>query len=521
MNRLKLFTFNDGSYLQYTFDAAGRTTSIYDSISGAIGYIYNDYGCSSCGGRGVDRISEEETPLSTIDYTYDANGRRASMTMAGEPAVNYAYDDAGRLTGISRNVGGIPRTYALGYDNAGRRASVQIPLATGGDFVTTVYGYDIANRITSMLLQGPTAQIENLTYTYDPNGNRLSFTRNAPQTVSPAVSSTNYDAANEMLAFNSKTLTYDVNGNLLTKTDVCGTTTYTWDARNRLTGISGYKPDCSTLTASFSYDALSRRISKTINGTTIQYVYDGWDSIQEISAGTKTNYVRTLNIDEPLTRLDGTTIRHYVRDALGSVVRLADDSGASETTYVYDAFGTSTATGETSTNPFQFTGRENDGTGLYHYRYRYYSPEMQRFISEDPIRLSGGLNYFSYVHDNPINWIDPLGLEILVCSRAVQGFPFVGNHAYPWDTTTDTAAGMRGSSGSGARANEDGPSQDSCNEVEGSKGKEKEIMDYMSEHQNDGIWFPGINDCHNAVMDAIANSGLKYPGAPGGRLGHP
>jgi len=158
-----------------------------------------------------------------------------------------------------------------------------------------------------MLLQGPTAQIENLTYTYDPNGNRLSFTRNAPQTVSPAVSSTNYDAANEMLAFNSKTLTYDVNGNLLTKTDVCGTTTYTWDARNRLTGISGYKPDCSTLTASFSYDALSRRISKTINGTTIQYVYDGWDSIQEISAGTKTNYVRTLNIDEPLTRLDGTT----------------------------------------------------------------------------------------------------------------------------------------------------------------------------------------------------------------------
>ena len=367
----------------------------------------------------MDRISEEETPLSTIDYTYDANGRRASMTVAGEPAVNYAYDDAGRLTGISRNVGGIPRTYALGYDNAGRRASVQIPLATGGDFVTTVYGYDIANRITSMLLQGPTAQIENLTYTYDPNGNRLSFMRNAPQTVSPAVSNTNYDEANEMLAFNSKTLTYDVNGNLLTKTDVCGTTTYTWDARNRLTGISGYKPDCSCLTASFSYDAKNRRISKTIDGTTTQYVYDGWDIIQEIAAGAKTNYVRTLSIDEPLTRIDGTTIRHYVRDALGSVVRLADDSGASETTYVYDAFGTSTATGETSTNPFQFTARENDGTGLYHYRYRYYSPEMQRFISEDPIRLSGGLNYFSYVQNNPINFTDPLGLR---CKSLKENF---------------------------------------------------------------------------------------------------
>ena len=260
-----------------------------------------------------------------------------------------------------------------------------------------------------MLLQGPTAQIENLTYTYDPNGNRLSFTRNAPQTVSPAVSNTNYDAANEMLAFNNKILAYDQNGNLLTSTDICGTTTYTWDARNRLTGISGYKPDCSTLTASFSYDALSRRSSKTINGTATQYIYDGWDIIQEIAAGAKTNYVRTLSIDEPLTRIDGATTLHYVRDALGTVVRLADDSGASETTYVYDAFGTSTATGETSTNPFQFTGRENDGTGLYYYRARYYSPEMQRFISEDQIRLEGGINYYSYTQNNPVNFNDPEG----------------------------------------------------------------------------------------------------------------
>ena len=131
MNRLKLFTFNDGSYLQYTFDAAGRTTSIYDSISGAIGYIYNDYGCSSCGGRGVDRISEEETPLSTIDYTYDANGRRASMTMAGEPAVNYAYDDAGRLTGSAGTSGVLRETMlsARTTPAVGRPYRYRLPLA--------------------------------------------------------------------------------------------------------------------------------------------------------------------------------------------------------------------------------------------------------------------------------------------------------------------------------------------------------------------------------------------------------
>jgi len=224
------------------------------------------------------------------------------------------------------------------------------------------------------------------------------------------VSSTSHDAANQMLGLGGKSFVYDQNGNLQTRTDVCGTTTYTWNARNRLTGISGYKPDCSSLTASFSYDALNRRISKTINGTTTQFVYDGWDIIQEIKSGVKTNYVRSLNIDEPLTRITGSTIRHYVRDALGSVIALVDDTGATMTTYVYDAFGNVTASGETSDNPFQYTARENDGTGLYYYRARYYSPEMQRFISEDPVRMKGGINFFAYVQNNPINMADPHGL---------------------------------------------------------------------------------------------------------------
>jgi hypothetical protein len=110
----------------------------------------------------------------------------------------------------------------------------------------------------------------------------------------------------------------------------------------------------------------------------------------------------------------------------------------------------------------------------------------------------------------------------------VNGFPFFGNHAYPWDTTTNSAEGMRGSSGSGADANEKGPGDrddkkdgDKCNPVKGSEGKEKEIMDFMRKNQNNGIWFPFLNDCHNAVQDAVENAGLKYPGAPGGRFGPP
>ncbi len=177
-----------------------------------------------------------------------------------------------------------------------------------------------------------------------------------------------------------------------------------------MTGISRAISGPS-LTASFKYDGFGRRTEKTINGTTIDYVYDGWDIIQEVQGSAKTNYVRTLNLDEPLTRIESDgTVRHYVRDALGSTIALTDDTGVTTTTYTYDAFGNTTASGEASDNPFQYTGRENDGTGLYYYRARYYSPEMHRFINEDPIRLRGGINYYRYVHNNPINKSDPYGL---------------------------------------------------------------------------------------------------------------
>ena len=69
-------------------------------------------------------------------------------------------------------------------------------------------------------------------------------------------------------------------------------------------------------------------------------------------------------------------------------------------------------TGAANTNSFQYTGRENDLTGLYYYRYRYYSPMLQRFISEDPIGFSSGdTNLYAYVGNNPINLSDPLGLQ--------------------------------------------------------------------------------------------------------------
>ncbi len=239
---------------------------------------------------------------------------------------------------------------------------------------------------------------------------------NTPVQLPNPASNITYNSANQMLAFNDKSITYDANGNMETITNSCGTTTYTWDVRNRLVGIQGFNADCSTLTASFKYDALGRRIQKTITHTDTytdtMYLYDGLDIVQEIENGTVTaNYIRTLNIDEPLARIksDG-TIRYYQQDAFGSVVGLTTENGQLATTYHYDPFGNTTVVGEPSDNPFQYTGRENDGTGLYYYRARYYSPELQRFISEDPVGFEGGdANLFAYVGNNPVNWIDPEG----------------------------------------------------------------------------------------------------------------
>jgi RHS repeat-associated protein len=116
-------------------------------------------------------------------------------------------------------------------------------------------------------------------------------------------------------------------------------------------------------------------------------------------------------------------VRHYLADALGSVTALADENGAVKTTYSYDPFGQVAAGGEASDNPFQYTGRENDGTGLYYYRARYYSPELQRFISEDPIGLAGGVNYYAYAGNSPLSHVDPVGLEgekILAPPRVIE-----------------------------------------------------------------------------------------------------
>jgi RHS repeat-associated protein len=105
----------------------------------------------------------------------------------------------------------------------------------------------------------------------------------------------------------------------------------------------------------------------------------------------------------------------FLSDGLGSTLALADSNGTVQTQYTYDAFGNATTSGTTTSNTSQYTGRENDGTGLHYYRARYYSPSLQRFISQDPLGFGGGdSNLYAYVGNSPTNFTDPHGTNPLM-----------------------------------------------------------------------------------------------------------
>jgi RHS repeat-associated protein len=133
--------------------------------------------------------------------------------------------------------------------------------------------------------------------------------------------------------------------------------------------------------------------------------------VQELSGGSPTaNLLTGLGIDEYFTRTEGSTTRHYLTEAIGSSVALTDGTGAVQTEYTYEPYGATTQSGTGSTNPARYTGREEDGTGLYYYRARYYDPRRQRFTSEDQLGFGGGdVNLYAYVAGSPTNFSDPSG----------------------------------------------------------------------------------------------------------------
>ena len=391
------YTFlpNQPFIVSYEYDAASNRTSMTNPESGTTTYSYNaiNFLKSLIISKG-----------NKFEFTYDDVGRRTLLTRPNSVTTNYIYDEHSHLLNIEHakrrtTLDGV--SYAL--DLAGYRISkTAMPSGT-----TTDYSYDLINQLTEVSQGAPT--IEN--YTYDATGNRLS---------SIGLNPYSYNSSNQLMSTPKANYQYDNNGNLLTTTSASELKNFTWGAENRLLNAT---LSSSGESVQFKYDPFGRRIYKSSTlGTTI-FIYDGLNLIEEVDLeGTVlAQYTYGPGIDEPLLMKRGDAVSYYHSDGLGSISSLTDEEGNIIATYEYDSFGSLIATTGTIKNPFRYTAREYDEeTGLYFYRARYYDPGIGRFISEDPIGFRGGFNFYAYVGGNPVNAVDPLGLDKCIIKPVVE-----------------------------------------------------------------------------------------------------
>jgi RHS repeat-associated protein len=173
----------------------------------------------------------------------------------------------------------------------------------------------------------------------------------------------------------------------------------------------------------YAYDALGRRISKTVGPVVTVFYYDNAriiESQETGGSGSVTTYTYGNYIDEVLTATRPAPLGalYYHQNTLWSVHALTDGTGAVVERYTYDAYGAITVLDPLyvplSSAPvayFTFTGREYDAeTGLFHYRARTYGPGSGRFYSRDPLGYVDGMNLYQYVNGNPLTYVDPSGL---------------------------------------------------------------------------------------------------------------
>lgn len=430
LNRVAQIQYADGRTASFTYDLVGNLIRVSDSVSGEVLYTYDD----------LNRLTSETTNRGVVSYNYDSASRIVERRINGQDPTVYTYDKADRIKTITyRN-----KTASYSYDSAGRLVG-----RTHANGVTETYEFSADNALLSITYKKSDGSIiDRISYNYDESGNVTSRNRAALGSVPDSTFTATYDSNNRMLTFNGQPLAYDNNGNLITRQTAQGTITYTWDAQNHLIGIIGPNG-----TAAFKYDYRGRRIEKTVNGQTVGYLYDGPQAIAELQGSSiGTTYLTGLQIDEVLARFSSQGNRILLADALGSIIALTDDSQTTQTISGYSAYGEQAQAGENSDNSLQYTGRENDNTGLYYYRARYYDPQLKRFISSDPKGLSAGINTYAYVSGNPMRRKDPFGLDGNCWVAKWRGGYIVG-----WDP-----CGPPGEPGGPSGPGSDGPSSDDC-----------------------------------------------------------
>ncbi|MFH0803311.1 MAG: RHS repeat-associated core domain-containing protein [bacterium] len=443
IDRLDSKTFPDQTSVSYGYDAGSRRTTMTDRDNAQTTYSYNN----------ANRLTSVVTRGETVNYTYDNVGNPLSVENPGSSQItNYVYDVLNRLSQVSHN----DRVFQNVYDAAGRLTNRLYPngIATNYEYnecnwltlmahvqqnplLSFQYTHDnVGNRTSKTITDGQGQYVwgyeydalyrlvtetypdtHTVTYTYDQNGNRLTRTENG-NTINSV-----YDNADQLLTAGPLEFSYDGNGNQVQKVDHSqgdATTGFMYDYENLLAQITF--PD--TTTESYLYNGNGLRVQKSRSGITTNYLLSGSDVLNEWSSQggpPPTYYILGGSMAGPLALQqpgEQGPVYHYSHtDGLGSIHMLTDDPANITDGYGYDAFGVGMTPPNpppnTTYNPYRYTGQQTDFSGsLVYLRARYYDPQVGRFISQDPIGFSGGMNFYAYCGGNPVKWVDPWGLDI-------------------------------------------------------------------------------------------------------------
>jgi len=423
-DRLTKVTYPGGRYLSFTYDAFGRRASMTDQTGYVVNYTYDTVGR-------LYRLTDGVGAL-IVQYSYDAGSRLSRQDNGNGTYTNTSYDVAGQVLSIANHApgGAVNSRFDYTYDVLGRRVSM-----TTIDGAWT-YGYDPTGQLTSAVftpVSGSPVPAQNLQYVYDALGNRI-------RTIENGVT-TNYTTnnLNQYTNVGGDTLVYDADGNLISRSGPSGDATYTYDQQNRLTRV--VTPDGTWV---YEYDAFGDRIASTYNGVKTEYVLDPTGLVnvvgQYTSAGDlAARYVYGLGLVSQQQGGGTSASSYYDFDAIGSTADITNAAGAVVNRYAYSPFGLHLQANEAILNEYQFMGQFGavaQRNSLTNVRARYYSADLGRFDSIDPIQLaSGDTNFYRAMSNSPSIQIDPSGLAACdadngLWDRILAGIDRVGERSF-------------------------------------------------------------------------------------------
>jgi RHS repeat-associated protein len=406
---------------------------------------------SSCWDRADNRVLLVYPNGRQVGFTHDRLHRIKAIrdAPAAQPLVSYDYIGPRRVARRDYQNGaaltyvtGIQPTPDPGYDGGRQPVLHRHALPAGGAVASFAYNYDRSGNKLAEVRQHEGDQRE--AYRYDSIYRLVGVERTDAQLSWQLDGADNWtqlngtanqvNELNEYTAFASTPLQYDTNGNLIDD----GINRYQYDAFNRLRRVLRKTDDA--VIAEYRYDAQNRRTRRVVTNTAdfdeeIRYLYDGWQEIEDRRPDFDRQYVCGLGLDEllaiELTSGGGTVPARFFchDDARSNIVALTDEHGAVVERYGYDPYGRPAIRDSTGAslpvsavgNPMLFTGRRYDPeTGCYYVRHRHLHPLLGRFLTRDPLGLSADIgnldNGYTYIGNNPVNGLDPLGLAFHECN---------------------------------------------------------------------------------------------------------